>query len=98
MNTHIFKYIIPILNHFSISIPIDAKILTLQLLELSPVIWIEVNPVYKRTLRYFQFIPTGGKIPQNSIYIGTIQTEELVYHLYDLGYSPESIFPPNTNA
>ncbi len=93
-NLHIFKYLIPVLDQFSISIPIHAKIISIINHPQHITMYVEVNPEYHRTDRYFTLIPTGGKVP-NGIFISTITINDLVYHLYDLGYSPESVRPPN---
>ncbi|MCK4828256.1 hypothetical protein KA005_71670 [bacterium] len=83
----IYKYSIPITDFFSLNLPMGAKILAFQTQGGLPVIWAIVNPENELEEREFCIRGTGhpdnsGKL-DNDIYIGTIQTGILVWHLFE---------------
>jgi len=49
------------------------------------IIWAEVEAGKPTETQYFAIAWTGWEPPDNSIYIGTVQMNGLVYHIYDLG-------------
>jgi len=82
----IFKYEIPIKDTFNLELPAHSKILSLQLQNEKPYIWVlhDENKVLKH--RYFTIVGTGHEIeyhPDVMIYIGTIQMGSLVWHLFE---------------
>lgn len=86
MASKIYKY--PLLTSFNglirIELPRHARILTAQLQNGVPVLWVEVDPKELDTLGvYFQFVPTGDEVPVGTRYVSTIQFPDgLVFHLY----------------
>lgn len=83
----IYKYSIPIETFFSLNLPSGAKILSFQTQMGVPVIWAIVDPENKMEVRHFYIRGTGhpdhsGEM-DDDIYIGTIQTGGLVWHLFE---------------
>ena len=71
----------PIITH---NMPVGAKILAVQLQASSPMMWAMVNPDAPRETRTFVAEPTGGYFdPEGMEYIGTFQTEGLVFHVFE---------------
>ncbi len=85
----IYKYPIEIITDtFTIAIPIDAEILTIQMQYETPCIWAIVETESQPENRYFEIIGTGNPFPEESIerkYIGTFQLYGggLVFHLFE---------------
>jgi hypothetical protein len=70
-----------------IKMPVGAKILWNQTLRAVPSIWVQVDPMNDTEERIFIVVPTGGRIPDNTQYIGTFIVQEclspLVFHLFE---------------
>ena len=50
-----------------------------------PCVWVEVDPdSAHRTLRTYSWFGTGWLIPLSAIHLGTLQSGELVFHLYQV--------------
>ncbi len=91
--TTIWKYEFAITDSFTLEMPEDAIILSVQLQTIyrrggidgwQPVFWAEVNESVRKVKRHFYVIGTGHKIPSRSSYRGTVQTQVgLVCHLYE---------------
>lgn len=82
MRKEIFKYQIKTIDEQKIHLPINAKILTLQLQLGEPCIWAEVNPQgYSEVVTLLTF-GTGHPIPEGCTYIGTYQRQQFVFHVY----------------
>lgn len=84
----IFKYEVQIQDSIVIDLPIDSKILSFQVQNNKPYIWVLVDPAKQTVSRYFTIIPTGTEIEYLDdvlIYIGTIQMAQgaLVFHLFE---------------
>jgi hypothetical protein len=46
-------------------------------------LWAEVSvPVPKTATRIFRIVGTGGPVPEEMSYLGTVQYGGLVYHVY----------------
>lgn len=85
----IFKYQIP-LPGIDLEMPIGSRVLSLQLQGSAPTIWVLINDElsneYQQTRR-FRFVGTGHEINEqllNGHYIGTIQQDIFVWHLFEL--------------
>lgn len=65
--------------------PMLAKILTVQNKNDQIVFWAEVVPGSLIVDRGFQVVDTGRQFETDGIYIGTVQIQDMVYHVYDLG-------------
>lgn len=83
----IFKYSIPIKDYLYIKMPKGAKILSFQIQMGEPVIWALVNPNEECEERNFCIKGTGHPIQYDdfdeNIFIGTIQSGALVWHLFE---------------
>jgi len=70
-----------------IPIPDGGKILTIQMQNDRPVMWVEVDPSedVKKVVRYFARVDTGyGEVPRGAQYLGTTQHgSAYVAHWYE---------------
>ncbi len=85
--TKIYKYELKTEKYQEIELPENSKILTAQIQNHVPCIWVEVDPLIKKTVfRKFAFIPTGQAVDPQSLYIATLQFNggSIVQHLYEL--------------
>ena len=85
--TKIFKYPVTI-GDFTLELPQNAQILTVQIQNREPFMWIEINPELPTKKRYFAVHGTGHDIPDatEKKYIGTFQDAEgiLIWHLFEI--------------
>ena len=87
----IWKFSVPDESVFSLSMPKDSKILTINVQQGDPFIFAMVDSSKTYEFRKFQLIGTGqdiediAKAPNNFKYIGTFFTndETLVFHLFE---------------
>lgn len=71
--TKIFKYQIPVLEHFTLDLPRNADIIRTDSVDGKFYIWAVVNPENELETRKFEFHKTGGEITteyNNLKYIG----------------------------
>ncbi len=84
----IFKYNLTVEGDFTLVMPKDAQILTIQLQGGDPVLWAIVNPKKEAIVRKFRTIGTGHDITnlESLSYIGTYQQYEgqLICHLFEI--------------
>lgn len=64
--------------------PNDARILTLQVKDYIPTLWVLVNPENDLYEYRFQVVGTGHEVP-DGVYIGTWQDDFFVWHLFEIG-------------
>ena len=82
----IFKYEIPIKDKFDLELPKHSKILSFQVQNEKPYIWVLLDETKVLKHRYFTIVGTGHEFeyhPDIMIYIGTIQMGSLVWHLFE---------------
>lgn len=82
----IYKYLIAIEDYQQIDMPEEAKIISLQIQNDMPCIWVEVDTSKRQSPRPFFLYGTGQPIGDISqIHIGSFQLlgGKLVYHLYE---------------
>ena len=82
----IWKYGLPIAEHFVLRLPGGATILSVQAQRGNPCMWVEVDTNAREVTRAFCLVGTGHAIPENTThYCGTFQMESgaLVFHLYE---------------
>lgn len=83
----IYKYEVLIKDAFSIYLPIGSKILSFQIQNGKPYIWALVDENNESKKRYFVLIGTGNNIDEYNTeilkYIGTIQLDSFVWHLFE---------------
>jgi len=85
--TKIWKYELKKEMYQEIELPENSKILTAQIQYETPCIWIEVDPLAKKTVsRKFVFVATGEEVLPQSKYIATLQFNggKVIQHLYEL--------------
>ena len=86
----IYKYpISPISLATSIHLPICSEVLCVQMQHGKPMIWVQlpnaIGESDKTECRRFELIPTGINFNfVNKKYIGTVQDNELVWHLFEI--------------
>lgn len=86
----IYKYPIPIEDHFTLELPEGAKILTVQAQRDIPQLWAMVDSETKKETRYFRLGRTGYPLDDDYLrvinHIGTFQIENgtLAFHLFEI--------------
>lgn len=65
----IFKYPIPIGNHFALELPKDARILTVQIQRDTPQLWAMVDSETEKETRYFRLSGTGHPLGEDYLRI-----------------------------
>lgn len=82
----IWKFEVPIINTATVlKMPVGAKALTVQMQGHKPCLWAEVSPGSPTEDRMFAWFGTGHQLPERLMtYIGTVQQECYVWHLYEL--------------
>jgi hypothetical protein len=87
----IFKYPIPAVGKFSIDLPHDAKVLSVQAQHNEPFLWalVSADKLVFKTSKTFRSFGTGHQInenPETLHYIGTFQLDEgnFVGHLFEI--------------
>lgn len=85
----IWKFPFELQEFFTIPMPENTEILTVQMQKNVPCIWAFVVPGIAKEKRNFRLLGTGHKVALNecnSGYIGTIQThdETFVWHLFEV--------------
>ncbi len=86
----IFKYPVPIEDHFNLELPKGAKILTVKIQRENPQLWAMVDSEAKKEKRYFRLAGTGHPLGEDYLkiikYIATFQIENLglVFHLFEI--------------
>jgi len=86
----IYKYQIPIEDYFTLELPKQARILTIQIQREMPQLWAIVDPEAEKETRYFRLSGTGHPLGEDYLriinYIETFQMENgaLVFHLFEI--------------
>jgi len=86
----IFKYPVLIQDHFTLELPKDAEILTVQTQRGTPQLWAMVDSETEKEKRYFRLTGTGHPLGDDYLriinYIGTFQMGNgtLVFHLFEI--------------
>jgi hypothetical protein len=83
----IWKFYAPIDDKIAIAMPADAKILSVQTQDETPYIWALVDQKKQVVMRAFAWRGTGHPADNltHEMFVGTIQLDMLVFHLFDLG-------------
>lgn len=82
----IFKYEIPIKDKFNLELPAYSKILSFQVKNNIPSIWVLVDEQKGLKYKYFTLVGTGHDFehhPDVMTFIGTIQLGPFVWHLFE---------------
>lgn len=86
MNYVIYKYPIGIKDKFSIEMPTGARILTIQVQDNVPCMWVLVDTSQELEIRNFKIIGTGHSLDEfHGNYIGTVQMANgfFVWHIFE---------------
>jgi hypothetical protein len=68
-----------------VSMPEGAQILTVQMQDDTPTIWVLVNPSADPDTRKFMLVDTGfNEVPPDAAYIGTFQKGWFVGHVFEV--------------
>jgi len=80
----IYKYPFEIVDAFTLTLPVTAQILTVQLQGEVPVLWALLDNREEVSFRNFRIFGTGHTLPDRDdlTYVGTIQTKNLVWHVF----------------
>tara|TARA_R110000796_G_scaffold248884_1_gene376175 strand:- start:158 stop:424 length:267 start_codon:yes stop_codon:yes gene_type:complete len=79
----IFKYPVPVTDFFTLELPTNYRILTVQIQYGDPYLWAVVNDEYSNTEALFKLYGTGSPIDDHGErYVGTFQLRSLVFHLF----------------
>jgi hypothetical protein len=81
----IWKYDVPVLDEFAISLPKEAEIVHVGSIGDKPYMWVIHDPINDYEQRTFYVRGTGHNIKDDLIYIGTfiILSGEFVGHLFE---------------
>lgn len=81
----IWKFPLKVTDRQGIELPADATILCIEMQNGTPCLWAEVLPYNGKLKREIVTFGTGHEIPfaYNGRYIGTYQTQALVFHVYE---------------
>ncbi len=82
----IWKFEVPInADMMVLKMPVGAKVLTVQIQGHKPCLWAEIVRGAPTEDRMFAWFGTGEQFPDRLMtYIGTVQQECYVWHLYEL--------------
>lgn len=84
----IWKYPLPANDKFVVDLPKGAKVLSVQMQNDAPQMWVLVDSTAPKRTRNFYLAGTGERLPlviSQAEFIGTFQTDAMVWHLFDLG-------------
>lgn len=91
----IYKYSVPIKDEFELELPQGAKILAFQTQNDDPMIWALVDSEKETGKRKFTIRGTGNPIESDmvddDVYIGTIQKDGFVWHLFETFYGTRKL-------
>lgn len=81
----IWKYELPLSSLNNLEIPSGAKILTVQVQNNKPCIWVQVDENNTKETRTFRIYGTGHTmLDEKTTYIGTWQDGIYVFHLFEV--------------
>ena len=89
----VWKYAVPLTDTFSLSLPVGARVLTVQVQAGQGVmLWALGDPDQETRLRYFRLVGTGHAIDEVHAleYVGSVQLDQgtLVFHLFEVPTGP----------
>lgn len=81
----IWKYTIPIIKDVTVHhIPVPGEILSCQMQNGVPTIWVLVSTTALAEERRFRVYGTGHRMLPHSEYVGTVQDQEFVWHIFEV--------------
>ena len=79
----IYKYHIQLADKTILDLPRSARPLAAQAQDGQLTMWVELDNREPTTSRTFLLIGTGHIVPDNVVYIGTLQQDFFVWHIYE---------------
>lgn len=81
----IWKYELPLgpKSEFVIEMPKGAKVLCVQAQDGEIFLWVKLDPDHCTELRKFTIYGTGNDVPSGGVYIGTVQIDPFVWHVFE---------------
>lgn len=80
----VWKYQVPFHTFTVHYIPGMVKPLTVQYQDGVPCLWVEVRHQAESAEHRFRWFGTGHPIPDDALYVGTLQEGPFVWHLYEV--------------
>lgn len=85
----VHKYPMPCEDHFVMTLPIGARLLSVQVQRGQPCLWAIVDPSAANETRRFRFAGTGHPITERAevlVFVSTFQMEggSLVFHVFEI--------------
>lgn len=84
----VYKYAVTMKDTFTLELPTDAQILSVQMQHGEPQMWALVDPDAPKRKRAFRIVGTGHPIPDVGLlrFVGTFQTSSgfMVFHLFEV--------------
>ena len=83
----VYKYVLPVDDYFTMSLPQNAEILKIDLQFDILHMWALVDPTKPSGVRHFRFVGTGHPIEEENIrFIDTFQLHDgnLVFHIFEI--------------
>ena len=87
MKKVIWKYSLFLIPHQAITIPKGAEIISLQIQDGIPCIWVLVSPEAEIEIKHFRMLGTGNYLDDHFTspykFIGTFQDSPYVFHVFE---------------
>lgn len=81
----IYKYPIEVSDQWFVELPRASRILCVQMQNGSPWIWALVDTTAPKAVHRFDWHPTGRECNAPGVYVGTVQDNGMVFHLFYQG-------------
>lgn len=91
----VYKYQIGNTDLVNVSMPAGAKLLKAGIQGKNVVVWANVDPTERLSMRQFHVSMTGGEVPDGGTYFDTVVFHNVpglgdyVLHIFDLGELPD---------
>lgn len=83
----IYKYQLEVTGQQTITMPVGSEVLSIQVQYGVPCIWAKVDTGNEVGDRTFVTFGTGHPLPENNLeFIGTYQTGQFVFHVFEMIY------------
>ena len=82
MTDVIFKYPLAWVRVVEVALPVAMKPLRLAMQGSVVTLWAAVDTKTPLQLRKITRVPTGGEVPENSVYPGTVDIDWTVWHYF----------------
>jgi hypothetical protein len=81
----IYKWTLQPLGQTELFMPANAQVLTVQIQDGNPQMWVKLDPTQPMISRMFYVYGTGHHIPDDPrlIYIATFQMDPFVFHVFE---------------